>query len=503
MDKKNNAGAIASNAGDDFHIIWACKKLLEILKPNSELTAISVEGPTWEDSIRIENEQKLYSIDLAEYYGGDRFELAQRVVFSQLKYSAYQMEKPWTAANLCASTNGSNSIIRRLADTYGGFCEKYENVQKKLILKLVSNRKLQTVFSDHIDECTTILREKKYKRVGDLVKNLSPKCKEDINKIYKTSKLSSASFIKFLLLLNFDDCGTNIRSIHRAEIIKQLGNWNISNLRGRYNSLIMHLREMMLPEKPIGFPMNREYVLAALDTSIYQAFPAPIKIDSTLNVYIERDFGSEILRYIQENQKKIICLQAAAGVGKTTFVNNIQNVLPKESIAILYDCYGGGSFLQPGERRHLTEVAIPQICNTLATECGTEWMIGRPSKEYEYWRFLSERLEKAVSYVRQQNPLAIVAIIIDAADNSMVAANYFKEECFLQGLLNQSLPNGVCLIVTTRTERRYLIPFEDELKTFDLPPFELPESSQHIRSVFWNATDSQCNEFHILTDPLC
>lgn len=500
MDKKNNAGAIASNAGDDFHLIWACKKLLEILKPNSELTAISVEGPTWEDSIRIESEQKLYSIDLAEYYGGDNFEQAQQVVFSQLKYSAYQMEKPWTAANLCASTNGSNSIIRRLADTYGGFCDKYGNVQKKLILKLVSNRRVQTNFSAHIDECVTILRKKKYKRMGDLIKNLSSECKDDINRIYITSKLSSTSFIGFLLILNFDDCDTDIRSIHRAEIIKQLGNWNTGNLRGRYNSLIMHLREMMLPENPIGFPMTREYVLAALDTSINQVFPAPTKIDSTLNVYIERDFGSDILRCIQETPQKIICLQAAAGVGKTTFASHIQNILPKESIAILYDCYGGGSFLQPGERRHLTEVAIPQICNTLATECGTEWIIGHLFKEYEYWRLLNERLEKAVYYVQQQNPSAIVAIIIDAADNSMVAGRFFKEECFLQGLLSQSLPGGVCVIVTTRTERRYLIPFGHELKIFDIPPFELPESSQHIRSIFKDATDSQCEEFHILTD---
>ncbi|MBU3251717.1 hypothetical protein KPL31_08450 [Clostridium algidicarnis] len=70
----------------------------------------------------------------------------------------------------------------------------------------------------------------------------------------------------------------------------------------------------MLPEKSIGFPMDRDYVLAALDTSIYQAFPAPIKIDSSLNVYIERNFDSEILSCIQENQNKTICLQAAAGV---------------------------------------------------------------------------------------------------------------------------------------------------------------------------------------------
>ena len=69
--EKNNAGAVASNAGDDFHLIWACKKLLEIIKPNSELMAISVEGPVKADFVQIEDEDKLYSIDLAEYYVGE------------------------------------------------------------------------------------------------------------------------------------------------------------------------------------------------------------------------------------------------------------------------------------------------------------------------------------------------------------------------------------------------------------------------------------------------
>jgi energy-coupling factor transporter ATP-binding protein EcfA2 len=502
MYRKNNAGAVASNAGDDFHLIWACKKLLEILVPNSKLTAISVEGPTWEDSTYIEDEQKLYSIDLAEYYGGNSFEQAQRIVFSQLKYSAYQMDKSWTASNLCSGTNkgNSNSIIRRLADTYNGFCEKYDNVNSKLILKLVSNRSLHTDFSAHLDECTTILKEKKYRRTGDLIKKLTPECQEDINKIYKTSKLSSTDFINFLLILNFDDCGTKIRSIHRAEIIKQLGYWNTNDIRSRYNSLIMHLREMMLPEGTLGFPMDREYVLAALDTSINEVFPAPIKIQLALDTYIERDAKNEVAECIKKNQKKIICLQATAGAGKTTFVSHLHNVLPKDSISVLFDCYGGGSFLQPGERRHLTEVAIPQICNTLATECGTEWIFGRLSKEYEYWRMLNDRLVKAVSYVKRQNPSAVVVIIIDAADNSMVAANMFKEECFLQGLLNQTLPDDVWIIITTRIERRHFIPFGDEVEVLDLPPFELSESSQHVRSVFSDATDVQCEEFHLLTD---
>lgn len=502
VEKQNNAGAIASNAGDDFHLIWAGKKLLDILKLNSKLTAISVEGPTWADSIEIEDEQKLYSIDLAEYYGGIGFEQANSVIFSQLKYSAYQTDKPWTASGLCAKTSKTkdNSIIHRLADTYNGFNTRFGDVSEKLTLKLVSNRKLHQEFSAHISECITFLKEKGYKRTGDLLKNVSPECKKDIEKLQKASGLTSASFIKFLLILDFDDCGTNIRSIHRAEIIQQLGKWSTSNLRSKYDSLIKHIREMMMPESPIGFPMDRNYVLAALDTSSNELFPAPSKIEDLKIGYIERNLSNTILNSVQDSRKNIICIQATAGIGKTTFVSHIKELLPENSVSILYDCYGGGAFLQESERRHLTEVAIPQICNTLAMECGTEWLIGNPTHVYEYWRQLNQRLESALFYVKQQNPDAIVAIIIDAADNAMIASDLFNEECFLKGMLRQVLPEGVFLIVTTRTERTHLIPFNDKPITIDLPAFNLNETSQHIRSVFNEATDAECKEFHVLSD---
>lgn len=239
MEKKNNAGAIASNAGDDFHLIWACKKLLEILKPNSEMTAISVEGPTWADSVLISEEEALYSIDLAEYYCGTNFEEANRVVFSQLKYSTYQMDKPWTAAALCAKTSKTkdNSIIRRLADTYGRFAIEHVNSIEKLTLKLVSNRKLQTDFLASITDAICILQQQKYTRTADLLKKVLPEHRDDIEMLYNTSHLPSTSFVRFLLALNFDDCGTSIRSIHQAEIIKQLGKWSVGNLHNKYNLL--------------------------------------------------------------------------------------------------------------------------------------------------------------------------------------------------------------------------------------------------------------------------
>lgn len=503
MEKKNNAGAVASNAGDDFHLIWACKKILKILEPNSQLTAVSVEGPSWSDSIQDIDETKLYSIDLAEYYGGKDFSNAESVIFSQLKYSAFCMDKTWTVSELCTNTNKekkkNNSIIRRLADTYNEYCKKYTSVDRKLVLKLVSNRSLSSGLAKHLADCKALLMKKKYKRTADLLKNLDKECGADIQKLYETSNLSSQLFIRFLHILSFEDCGGNIRSIHQAEIIQQLGAWNVDNISNKYNDLIMHLRDMMLPQQVKGFPMGREYVLSALQTTDNELFPAAPKFEKPLHGYIKRDIDEGEVQAIKDKKAPVICLQATAGAGKTTFVNNLKDYLPKESVSVVYDCYGGGAFLQPEERRHLADVAIPQICNTLAAECGTDWLIGRPNKEYEWWRFLKDRLEKAAQYVKTQNPKAVVTIIIDAADNSMIAAKSFKEEAFLHGLLNQSFPDNVYLIVTTRTERRHLIPFGDVVEDINLPEFTLSESTLHVRTVFPKATDGECEEFHLLT----
>lgn len=501
MGESNHAGAVASNAGDDFHLIWACKKLLQLLKPNSKLQAITVEGPAMEDAAILDDESKMYAIDLAEYYGGKDFDDAEQVVFSQLKYSAYQMEQPWTASNLCASSNkqGNNSIIRRLADTYLGFVQTQKNVEQKLVLKLVSNRSLQPNLSTHLNECISTLKKKRYTRTADLLKAISAECQIDIKKIYEASHLSSTTFIVFLQVLDFQDCGTEIRSIHKAEIVQQLANWSIANVRNRYNDLIMHLRDMMLPEKPQGFSMDKEYVLAALGTSNNELFPAPSKFDLPQHSYINRCKIGVLERYFAEAQSSPICLHATAGVGKTTFVNHLDEYLPVDSIAVYYDCYGGGAFLQSGEQRQLTEVAVTQICNTLAIECGSDWIIGRANKDYEYWRLLNERLTQAVHYVRELNSSAIIALVVDAADNSVIAAKEFGTDCFLNDLLRNQFPDGVRLIITTRTERIQTIPWNSEVSDVQLPAFDLSESSLHLRAAFSDATEEQCIEFHQLT----
>lgn len=90
--KTDYLGARSSNAGDDFHELWALRQALTLLNPDSGLTAVTVEGlpardeggsarDTWE------------GVDCAFYYGSDTIASASRVVVDQLKYSAANPEQ--------------------------------------------------------------------------------------------------------------------------------------------------------------------------------------------------------------------------------------------------------------------------------------------------------------------------------------------------------------------------------------------------------------------------
>jgi len=90
-------------------------------------------------------------------------------------------------------------------------------------------------------------------------------------------------------------------------------------------------------------------------------------------------------------------------------------------------------------------------------------------------------------------------LVIDAADNSKIAANTYKETCFVDSILKECLPEGVFYIITSRTERLDLFAFPENTVWFQVPCFNLEESSQHFRFAFSAASDDECSEFHELT----
>jgi len=56
-----------SHAGHNFHFLWTARRLLGLLNPKSNLSAVSIEGISSED--KGSSEKGLLFIDTPEYYG--------------------------------------------------------------------------------------------------------------------------------------------------------------------------------------------------------------------------------------------------------------------------------------------------------------------------------------------------------------------------------------------------------------------------------------------------
>ncbi len=75
-----------SNAGTDFHILWAVQKCLELLNFKSDgLKSIAIEGIDKEDSAKIDpNTGALLGIDLTEYYFSSNRSRLQKLLSASL-----------------------------------------------------------------------------------------------------------------------------------------------------------------------------------------------------------------------------------------------------------------------------------------------------------------------------------------------------------------------------------------------------------------------------------
>lgn len=138
-----------SNAGDDFHQLWAVRKALELINTDSSaLKAIALEGIHPDETHQVDPQgDQLLGVDITEYYGGENFTSAHTIVFSQLKYSTRHADEEWTLNALCKSYKNKKdafrgSIIHRLASIFKAHSKNSgtDQVIQKMKLKLVSNR---------------------------------------------------------------------------------------------------------------------------------------------------------------------------------------------------------------------------------------------------------------------------------------------------------------------------------------------------------------------------
>ena len=68
-------GARESNAGDEFHILWGVSLCLRMIRPDSPLHSVLIEGVSPIDRTGASGRSFL-AADITEYYGGNSFEQA-------------------------------------------------------------------------------------------------------------------------------------------------------------------------------------------------------------------------------------------------------------------------------------------------------------------------------------------------------------------------------------------------------------------------------------------
>lgn len=510
MDKKGRviSDAPESNAGDDFHVLWSIRKSLELLNTDdSALKAITLEGVLPSEAIKLDPTGFLFlGVDITEYFGGENFQDANSVIFSQLKYSTRNVGTNWTISSISKGNKSkkdsfSGSIIHRLSCVFSTYLNAYDRnvVLQKVKLKLVSNRNVAGEVANLINDVQNCLQATKFPTLAKLKSNF-PKHAIGIDLLKNASKLKANDFIDFIKLLDFSDCGTSSRFAQKQKAIEAIVQF--SGVSGsQFAELNVFVRDKMMPENRANNIITEKDVLSIFGFGqVKDLFPAPSHIEICKN-YIERECFKELRNNIISGLKNKFYLHAGAGYGKSTFVSHLTKSLPEGSKSILFDCYGGGTYSDPSDKRHKHEWGILQIASEMAHKVGTPFLLMQNGMPEQYLRELNKRLQQGINILKAQNPEAILLLIIDAADNSLTAANSLNEKCFVTDLIEETLPEGCKLLITTRTSRIDLFDFPvNEFVPLQIEPFEEDETSVYLKSIRPEVSEEFIEIFHQLTN---
>ena len=110
----------ASRDGHEYHEAWTARISMQLLWPDSELTAIAVEGLSVEDQKRA-SAQTVQISDIALYYGGgSTFLGASRISIVQFKYSVAKQEREFRASHAKNTIQKFSKAYKELKKKHGG-----------------------------------------------------------------------------------------------------------------------------------------------------------------------------------------------------------------------------------------------------------------------------------------------------------------------------------------------------------------------------------------------
>ena len=429
-----------SRTGDVFHYRWVALKCLDMLNPLSNIDKIVVEN----------SQEKMageYVIDVSEYLNIEDVNIR----YYQMKHTVKEKDTPAT--------------ISFFKNTLEGFAKRYialrkEKRHKNVLFYIITNRRINSALKDNI--C------KKAKGL---------KCPEIFDKYIKNytslDKLRLKDFCHRLRLV--DGCGDY------EDLWFELYVKTDQLLVGQSDTTTVDKLEIMVRDKAMPDSdgiITKEDVLKCLGyPSVDYLFPAPQMLEKTKNI-VERKIYKDLTEKIVRQQKTII--HAAGGVGKSIFSEYLkQNVYGE---AVVYDCFGLGTYRNRSKTRHGFKVALTQIVSELASIglCDFMFVSGGATPD-EIMRMFLQRISQASKCIQQRGEEQKLYIVIDAADNAEMAAEEYKEQCFAHDLLNENLPHGCCLVMLCRTERMHLLKSSEKVVKDELFPFSEDEVELYLK----------------------
>ena len=469
-----------SRDGDQFHYLWAARRCLALLLPETDLAGINIEGASPEETPK--GSSSLASdtvIDVAEYYGDTALDRARRVRYMQLKHSSRRAARAWTASGLETTLRGFAAKHDELLQRFGA-----DYVSTHVEFWFVTNRPVSS---------------KVMQAIEDAACGMAPRHPSEFRKLERFTGLACTELSSFCRLLHLEDRQDDYWD-QRNNLHQEVSGY----LPGSDVDAPVQLKELVtrkaLSEAEQNPLIQKVDVLRALGTDESSLYPAPCRIAILDNV-VPREQEADLVRAILEAEGRPVIVHALAGVGKSVFATRIQQGLPKGSVSILYDCYGSGEYRSATGFRHRHKDALVQMVNELAARALCHPLI--PSAHAEataYVRAFIFRVKQAISVMRAADPAGLLCIVIDAADNAQQAAEENgQHRSFARHLLRETLPEWVRLVFLCRTHRQDLLDPPPEVLRLELKTFTAAESAAHLRQTFPDATEPDVEEFHRLS----
>jgi len=467
-----------SQEGHDFHILWTARLALRLLNPTSDLVAVAVEGISPKEAFpESPIPDGLLGVDTTLYFGSEEISTAKQIVYCQMKHSTVNAERTWSSSEL-------EKTIKHFGERFHGLQSKYDlaDIENTIRFRFVSNRAVSKSV-----ECAL-----RAARTGHSVESLPIRVRQAYIRLQHNSGLDSEQFQRFARLLVIN------RESGRQSLATDIEIGLLGFVPCRDPSLSKLLKDLVrrftFSEKSHNPLIRREDVLNALRITPQQFFPAPA-IFEVIESPIAREQELEIIKAIIQATKPVV-IHGPSGVGKSVIANRLSALMPEGSIAVVFDGFAGGAYRNQRTPRHRCDIALVQIANELASKGLCDPVLPHPqASNYQYLQAFRNRIKQAVATLQAHSPGAVVVIILDAADNSVVAAEVNKDKPYVWGLLEESPPDGCRIVALARTERLELLRLADHV-LIELKPYTLRETAIYLRARFPEASEDAVKEFH-------